>query len=82
MVSTEDPNMLVGPGEPGEICVRKPWMMKGYLNRDDETKKFFDSEGFAHLGDVIKYDNDGKIYYIERFKEMIKYVQTFLMHLP
>ena len=57
-------------------------MMKGYLNRDDETKKFFDSEGFAHLGDVIKYDKDGKIYYIERFKEMIKYVQTFLTHLP
>ena len=47
-------------------------MMKGYLNREDETSKYFDSDGFAHIGDVVKYDEEGRIYYIERLKEMIK----------
>ncbi len=47
-------------------------MMKGYLNREEETRKFFDSDGFAHIGDIVKYDESGRIYYIERFKEMIK----------
>jgi long-subunit acyl-CoA synthetase (AMP-forming) len=72
IVSPEDPTKLVGPGEPGSICIRKPLMMKGYLNREDETRKFFDSDGFAHVGDIVKFDQEGKIYYIERFKEMIK----------
>ena len=47
-------------------------MMKGYLNREVETQKFFDSDGFAHVGDLVTYDEEGKIYYIERIKEMIK----------
>jgi long-subunit acyl-CoA synthetase (AMP-forming) len=72
VVSPDDPSKILGPGEPGEILVRKPLMMKGYLNREEETRKFFDSDGFAHIGDIVKYDETGRIYYIERFKEMIK----------
>ena len=72
VISPDNPTRIVAPGEPGEICVRKPFMMKGYLNREVETQKFFDSDGFAHVGDLVTYDEEGKIYYIERIKEMIK----------
>ena len=47
-------------------------MMIGYLNNEEATKNFYDSEGFAKMGDVGYHDKLGKIFFVERIKEMIK----------
>ena len=58
-------------GQPGEICVRGPQVMKGYLNKPEETKNAIDSDGYMHSGDVGVMDNDGYIRIIDRTKDMI-----------
>ena len=62
-----------GPNETGEICVHTPFAMICYLNRPKETGEYFDSEGFSHTGDLGFYDNKGRIVYVDRMKEVIKY---------
>ena len=62
----------LGPHKIGEIMTKTKTMMKGYLNRYNETQEFYDKEGFAHMGDLGYYDEEGKLYYKERIKELIK----------
>jgi fatty-acyl-CoA synthase len=62
----------LGPNQSGEICVRGPCLFSGYYKRPDETAKVIDEEGFFHSGDRGYLDEDGYLYYLGRFKEMIK----------
>ena len=48
--------------------------MKYYLNRPKETKEYFDLEGFGHSGDLGYYTPEGEIVYMDRLKELMKYV--------
>lgn len=57
-------------GEPGEIAVKGPQVMKGYWNRPDETEKCFYGEYFL-TGDIGVMDEDGFIKIVDRKKEMI-----------
>jgi acyl-CoA synthetase (AMP-forming)/AMP-acid ligase II len=57
----------------GEIYVRGPQIMKGYLNRSDETKEAIDEEGWLRTGDIGYADPDGNFYIVDRVKELIKY---------
>ena len=68
-----DPNTgkKVPLGEPGEICVKGPMVMKGYYNKPDETKKAIDADGFMHTGDVGIMDEDGYLRIVDRTKDMI-----------
>jgi len=43
---------LQGPNQVGEILAKNATMMKGYLKRDEENKKFFTEDGFARTGDL------------------------------
>ncbi|HEX8501787.1 MAG TPA: 4-coumarate--CoA ligase family protein [Pyrinomonadaceae bacterium] len=63
----------VGAGERGEILVRGPQVMKGYLNRPDATAQTVDAEGWLHTGDVAYADADGFFFIVDRAKELIKY---------
>jgi fatty-acyl-CoA synthase len=63
---------VLGPEEPGEICVRGPALFKGYYNMPDATAAAFDADGFFHSGDYGWLDADGFIYYRGRYKETIK----------
>ncbi len=57
--------------EPGELCVQGPQVMKGYWNRDDETIKVVDDEGWFHTGDIAVIQEDGYIRIVDRKKDMI-----------
>ena len=58
------------PGEKGEVLLRAPNMMKGYLNRPDETAAAI-IDGWLHTGDIAKMDADGFLYILDRKKDMI-----------
>ena len=59
--------------ERGEVWVRGPQVMKGYLNRPDATAETIDPDGWLHTGDVATVDEDGEWFIVDRVKELIKY---------
>lgn len=72
VISLEDPERLLGPGETGEICAKGPQIAMGYLGNDAATKESFDVEHYLHTGDVGHITEDGLLYIEDRIKEMIK----------
>jgi acyl-CoA synthetase (AMP-forming)/AMP-acid ligase II len=63
----------LGPDQEGEICIRGPQVMKGYLNRAEATAAMIDAEGWLHTGDVGYADAHGDFFIVDRVKELIKY---------
>ena len=59
--------------EEGELWIKGPQVMKGYLNNDKATAETIDSAGWLHTGDVARIDADGHMYIVDRVKELIKY---------
>jgi acyl-CoA synthetase (AMP-forming)/AMP-acid ligase II len=70
-----DPATLrdVGEGERGEIWVRGPQVMKGYLNRPEATADMITADGWLRTGDVGTIDGAGQLFVVDRLKELIKY---------
>lgn len=62
-----------GVSAPGEILIRGPQVMKGYLNRPDATAEMLDADGWLHTGDVATVSHDGVFRIVDRLKELIKY---------
>jgi long-chain acyl-CoA synthetase len=58
-------------GEPGEICIRGPQVMKGYYQRPDETAKVMDKDGWFASGDIGIMREDGQFKIVDRKKDMI-----------
>ncbi|MFG3318935.1 4-coumarate--CoA ligase family protein [Streptomyces sp. NPDC048171] len=73
IVSLTDPGKDLPPGESGEILIRGPQIMKGYLGRPDATAALIDEDGWLHTGDVGHADSDGWLFVVDRVKELIKY---------
>ncbi len=59
--------------EDGEIWLRGPQIMKGYLNNPEATALCIDEDGFFHTGDIGHVDESGHYYVVDRVKELIKY---------
>lgn len=70
IVDIDDPTQEVALGEEGELVVRGPQIMLGYLGRDDETAKTIQN-GWLHTGDLATVDADGYFYIVGRKKDMI-----------
>src|SRR5438552_9631042 len=63
----------LGPESDGEILVRGPQVMKGYLNNPTATAHILDKDGWLHTGDIGHADAAGDFYVVDRLKELIKY---------
>jgi acyl-CoA synthetase (AMP-forming)/AMP-acid ligase II len=60
-------------GADGEIWVRGPQVMKGYLNDEQATSLTIDDEGWLRTGDIGHVDEDDHVFVVDRLKELIKY---------
>jgi acyl-CoA synthetase (AMP-forming)/AMP-acid ligase II len=63
----------VGRNETGELWIRGPQVMKGYLNNPEATSATVDEDGWLHTGDMATVDEDGYFFIVDRLKELIKY---------
>ncbi|XP_047332336.1 4-coumarate--CoA ligase-like 9 [Impatiens glandulifera] len=63
----------LGPGQSGEIWLRGPTIMKGYIGDKEATVATMDPEGWLKTGDLGYFDENGFLYIVDRLKELIKY---------
>ncbi|TYJ25590.1 hypothetical protein E1A91_A07G060500v1 [Gossypium mustelinum] len=61
------------PGQRGELWLRGPTVMKGYVGDEKATAETLDSEGWLKTGDICYFDSEGFLYVVDRLKELIKY---------
>jgi long-chain acyl-CoA synthetase len=66
----DDDGNDVPAGEPGEIAMRGPFVMRGYWERDDATAETI-RDGWFHTGDMATVDDDGYYFIVDRKKELI-----------
>ncbi|XP_049527157.1 probable 4-coumarate--CoA ligase 2 [Dermacentor silvarum] len=67
-----DTGEKVGPRQYGELYFRIPSVMKGYYKNPALVKEFMDEDGWCKSGDIMYYDEDGRVYFVDRVKDMIK----------
>lgn len=70
VVDTETGEPL-GPMEKGELCIKGPQIMKGYFDNETATQATM-KNGWLHSGDIGYYDKHGRIFIVDRLKELIK----------
>ncbi|MDQ4133065.1 MAG: AMP-binding protein [Actinomycetota bacterium] len=68
-----DSRLEVAPGASGELWVRGPQVMQGYLDDPAATAHVLDAEGWLHTGDLVSVDSDGYFSVVDRVKELVKY---------
>jgi long-chain acyl-CoA synthetase len=70
IVDVENPDVEMDVGQPGEICLKGPQVMKGYHERPDETAKVL-KDGWLMTGDIGFMDEDGYLTIVDRKKDII-----------
>jgi fatty-acyl-CoA synthase len=72
-IAIQDPEkkMVVGYGEPGELCTRGYSVMIGYWNDPERTAEAIDDEGWMHTGDLAVMDVEGYVNIVGRIKDMV-----------
>jgi len=70
IVDVTDPGIEFPPDTPGELLVKGPQVMRGYLHLEEETKKVLD-DGWLRTGDIATMDTEGYFYIVDRIKDMI-----------
>ena len=72
-VIDEQTGASLGPNKVGELCLKGPFLMKGYINNPQATAETIDKEGWLHTGDIAYYDEDSQFFIVDRLKELIKF---------
>ena len=75
-IADSDKNEFLPPGESGELVLSGPQIMREYFNKPEENKKcFFEANGMRwfRTGDMVRMDEEGYFYFVERKKDLIKY---------
>lgn len=63
----------LGPKQEGELWIKSPLRMKGYMGDQASSDSLFDAENYVRTGDIGHYDEEGYFYIVDRLKELIKY---------
>jgi acyl-CoA synthetase (AMP-forming)/AMP-acid ligase II len=72
-VINNDTGAELEPDQTGEIWIRGPQVMQGYLNHPEATTATIDTDGWLRTGDIGYADADGYFFVVDRLKELIKY---------
>ena len=72
LVDTEEYKHTDQPEPRGELCLRGPFMFKGYYKQPELTKEAFDEDGWFHTGDIGSIDSEGRVSVIGRIKALAK----------
>ncbi|MGY5721333.1 long-chain-fatty-acid--CoA ligase FadD [Vibrio cincinnatiensis] len=67
----DDEGKVLGYDQTGELQVRGPQVMQGYWQRPEATKEVIDEDGWLSTGDIVKFDEQGMLYIVDRKKDMI-----------
>lgn len=67
-----DSNQWAGPNGPGEVCVKHPTVMAGYLHLPEKTAEAFTADGWLRTGDIGELKPDGNLRLMSRTSEMYK----------
>jgi acyl-CoA synthetase (AMP-forming)/AMP-acid ligase II len=73
MIADTSTGKALGVGEQGELRIRGPQVMRGYLGQPEATALTIDADGWLHTGDVAYVDEHGNCFIVDRVKELIKY---------
>ena len=68
----DDGNSLVEQ-QVGEICIRCPYHWCGYYNNPEATANIYKKDGWIHSGDIGYFDSEGRLYIVDRKKDILKY---------
>ena len=71
IADAEDAGKTMKAGEPGELMMRGPIVMKGYWGNDKATAETIEKDGWLHTGDICYMDEEGYIFVVDRKKDMI-----------
>ncbi|KAL9550127.1 hypothetical protein MBANPS3_004867 [Mucor bainieri] len=72
-LDANDMELETAQGERGELWLKGPNVMKGYLHNPQATAECIDDEGYFHTGDVVIVDEHQHFFVVDRIKELIKY---------
>jgi acyl-CoA synthetase (AMP-forming)/AMP-acid ligase II len=73
MIVDVDTGQAVGPGKTGEVWIRGPQVMVGYLGQPEASAATIDKDGWLHTGDIGLIDDKGYSRIVDRVKELIKF---------
>ena len=71
LIDTETKAEVKEIGQPGEILIKGPQVVKQYHNKPEATVATFDKDGYVHTGDVGVFDEDGYLKIVDRTKDML-----------